>query len=393
MKPLLNKTRVLELMQNEGVDVMMATIPENLLYASGFRSLSQWLIRGQKTPVVAIVKSNGEVTLVAPAGELDRAACDPPAVDHIIAFNTVTVEPGNKDLWLAEDQRYAQMVLTNERPKDLWEALELAGATQANCVAIDDPDLTQAYGQRYTAKVIDARPLWLQSRLIKTPEEVARLRKAVQITEEAFIQATSAVRVGITEKELATIFNMAVVEAGGEPYLTVIGAGTYGAYPNHVPGDYRIKAGDLIRWDMGCSYQGYVADIARTTCIGRPNKLQNERWEAVLAGQLAALEAIKPERSAAEIYNIGMEAARRNGLPDIKRKHLGHGIGIDMYESPSISPNETLRLQVGMVFELEVLFYELGFGSVQVEDTIHITPDGYECLTTLPRSLIIIEEN
>ncbi|EAY30237.1 Xaa-Pro dipeptidase, putative [Microscilla marina ATCC 23134] len=378
-------------MQTNGVDVMMATIPENLLYASGFRSLSQWLIRGQKTLAVAVIKFNGEVTLIAPSGELDRAACDPPVVDHIIAFDTVTVEPGDEAIWLAEDWRYANMVLVSNRPKDLWEAFALAGIPDEACVAIDDPDLAQAYRQRYQTQVTDARPLWLQSRLIKTPEEVNRLRRAVEITEIAFLHTINAVQVGISEKELAIIFNMAVVKAGGDPYLAVIGAGTYGAYPNHIPGDYCIKAGDLIRWDMGCSYQGYVADIARTTCVGKPNKLQTERWEAVLAGQMAALNAIYPGQLAAEVYSIGMQAARENGLPDIKRKHIGHGIGIDMYEPPSISPNETLSLEAGMVFELEVLFYELGFGSVQVEDTIHVTPDGYERFTTLPHSLIIID--
>jgi Xaa-Pro aminopeptidase len=141
---------------------------------------------------------------------------------------------------------------------------------------------------------------------------------------------------------------------------------------------------------VGCEYNGYVADIARTACVGEPNELQSRRWQAVLAGQVAALEAILPGVPASEIYRIGMDAARNAGLPEIKRKHIGHGIGIDMYEQPSISPHETLILQQGMVFELEVLFYEFGFGSTQVEDTIHITSDGYERFTTLPHELFIV---
>lgn len=390
MESLLNKQRALDIMQANHVDVLIATIPENVLYASGFRSLSQWLIRGRKTPVVVVLNADGDLTLVAPAGELDRAACDPPAVDRIIAFDTVTIEPGDEAIWLPEDRRYARMGLTPELNFDLWEGLARLSLQNASCVAIDDPDLAAAYREHYSAKVIDGRPLWQESRLIKTPAEVARLRRAVEITEHALQHSMAAVRVGMSERELGAIFEAALLEAGGQPYLTVIGAGTFGAYPNHVPGNYRIKAGDLIRWDVGCEYKGYVADIARTACVGEPNELQSRRWQAVLAGQVAALEAIQPGVAASEIYHIGMNAARHAGLPQIKRKHIGHGIGIDMYEAPSISPHETLILQPGMVFELEVLFYEFGFGSTQVEDTIHITPDGYDCLTTLPHELFIV---
>lgn len=368
----------------------MATMPENVLYASGFRSLSQWLIRGRKTPVVVVLNTNGDLTLVAPAGELDRAACEPPAVDRIIAFDTVTIEPGHEAIWLPEDRRYAEIALSAGRPAGLWEALSMLDLQNATRVAIDDPDLAANYREHYSANVIDGRPLWQDSRMIKTPAELARLRRAVEITEHALQHSMAAVRVGMSERELGAIFEAAILEAGGQPYLTVIGGGTFGAYPNHVPGDYRIKAGDLIRWDVGCEYNGYVADIARTACVGAPNELQSRRWQAVLAGQMAALEAIQPGVPASEIYRIGMNAARNAGLPEIKRKHIGHGIGIDMYEPPSISPHETLILQPGMVFELEVLFYEFGFGSTQVEDTIHITPDGYECFTTLPDELFIV---
>lgn len=390
VKSLLNKERAINIMEANDIDILIATIPENVLYASGFRSLSQWLIRGRKTAVVVVLNRNGHVTLVAPAGELDRAACDPPAVDRIIAFDTVTIESGREESWLPEDSRYAEIALSQGRPAGLWDALAMLDLQNSSNIAIDDSDLAAAYPEHYNANVIDGRPLWQECRLIKTPAEVARLRRAVEITEHAIRHSMAAAEVGMSEKELAAIFEAALLEAGGRPYLTVIGSGTFGAYPNHVPGDYRIQKGDLIRWDVGCEYNGYVADIARTACVGEPNEVQSRCCQAILAGQVAALNAIQPGVPAAEIYHIGMSAARNAGLPDLKRKHIGHGIGIDMYEPPSISPHETLILQPGMVFELEVLYYEFGFGSIQVEDTIHITQDGYECFTTLPHELVII---
>jgi Xaa-Pro aminopeptidase len=394
MDALLNKPRLLNIMKTNDIEVIIATMPENVLYASGFRSLSQWLIRGAKTPVLVVLDANGYLTLIASAGELDRAACEPPAVDRIIAFDFVTIELGDKSQWLPEDQRYAEMALTTERPAHLWDALKTLDLLHdATRVAIDDADLMVAYREHYPdTNVIDGRPFWQETRLIKTPAEIARLRKTVEITEFAIYESMNAVRVGITERELGLVFEKAILDAGGQVYLSVIAAGTFGAYPNHIPGDYVIQQGDLIRWDVGCEYQGYVADFARTACVGKPNALQTRRWQAILAGQLAAMECIKPGAKAADIYHIGMDAARRSGIPEIRRKHIGHGIGIDMYERPFINPNETLALQPGMVFELEVLFYEFGFGSVQVEDTIHVTADGYERFTTLPHELFVVGE-
>nr|VFK28529.1 MAG: Xaa-Pro aminopeptidase [Candidatus Kentron sp. MB]VFK33089.1 MAG: Xaa-Pro aminopeptidase [Candidatus Kentron sp. MB]VFK76050.1 MAG: Xaa-Pro aminopeptidase [Candidatus Kentron sp. MB] len=390
MEPLLNKQRALNTMRANNVDVLVATMPENVLYASGFRSLSQWLVRGRKTLVLVVLNSNGDLTLIAPAGELDRAACDPPAVDRIIAFDTVTIESGHESQWSAEDHRYAKMAFDPKRPTNLWEALATLDVMNASRIAIDDPDLAAACREHYSVNVIDGRPLWQESRMLKTPAELTRVKHAVAITEQAIQHSMDAVRVGISERELGAVFEAALLKAGGKPYLTVIGAGTFGAYPNHIPGNYRIKKGDLIRWDVGAEYEGYVADIARTACVGEPNELQFRRWQAVLAGQKAALDAIQPGIAASDIYRIGMDAVRHSGLPEIKRKHIGHGVGIDMYEPPSISPHETLILEPGMVFELEVLFYEFAFGSTQVEDTIHITQDGYECFTTLPHELFIV---
>ncbi len=113
------------------------------------------------------------------AGELDRAACEPPTVDRIIAFDFVTIELEDETVWLIEDRRYAEMALTPDRPIDLWQALATLNLQQAARVAIDDPDLMIAY----------------------------------------------------TEKELRVIFEKAVLDTGGQPYLSIIAAGTFGAYP------------------------------------------------------------------------------------------------------------------------------------------------------------------
>jgi len=378
-------------MQEENLDFLIAATPENVYYAGAFQSLSQWLIRGPRTPVVVIFDSAGNLTLVGPAGELDRAACNPPAVDRIIAFDSVTIELGERSTWCAEDERYAAMAIAGERPETVWDAFRQLDLHRAGKVAIDDPDLNMEFSSRFGIKTVDGRPLWQNTRLIKTPAEVSIIRRTVDITETAFRKSINSLQPGLSEREFQEIFEAELLSAGGRPWLSVIGFGTFSAYPNHVPGDYCLKKNDLIRLDIGCEYKGYVSDIARVACMGPASDFQYRRWHAILSGQQAALEVIKPGIPTAEVYRIGMEAVRRNGLSEIQRKHIGHGVGIDMYELPSISPNDSHILESGMVFELEVLFYELGFGALQVEDTIHVTDDGYERITTLPQQLYIIE--
>jgi Xaa-Pro aminopeptidase len=112
------------------------------------------------------------------------------------------------------------------------------------------------------------------------------------------------------------------------------------------------------------------------------------RFDAILAGQRAALELVRPSEPARALFVAGIGATKASGLPEIRRKHVGHGIGIDVYEPLMLTPDEERPLEAGMVMEVELVYYELGFGALQIEDTVHITENGCEIFTRLPQALV-----
>jgi Xaa-Pro aminopeptidase len=386
---LLNTARLLGAMESARVDVLVAATAENCLYVTGMRGLFQWLMRGRKSGVYGLVRSSGEITLVAPAIELDKAAVAELPVNEVVAYDAMTLDLGDPDSWTPDDRRIAEIAV-GEMPSDGDAALESLGSMRGLRVAVDDREVAGFFSDR-GAEVIDARPIFTHARLIKTEEEVRRLRTAVEITERGLEATFKAAREGISEEELGFVFDRTVVEHGGSPLHTLIGFGNRSAYPTaayptDLPSDRTLREGELIRWDVGCEYGGYVSDIARVAVLGSADREQLRRWNGVLAGEAAALAAVEVGRAAREIFDAGVQAARREGLP-LERKHLGHGIGIDMYEPPLLSPDDAMTLQAGMVIDVELPYYELGFGGLQIEDTVLVTSQGCDTFNRLGHEL------
>ncbi len=383
-----NRQRLREILARDGIDVLLGTSPENAFYLTGFQSFSQWAIRGRKVPVMGVATADCAVTLVAPAGEIDRFVVAPTRVDDVVTFGSIAASPGDRMGWAETDRRLHDLALTDGRPASLWEALDTLLRPGGRSVAVDDVDLIEPLRERYGGRIIDGRATLAEIRLIKSPEEVARLRRVVEITEDCLARALERLDEGMTERSIAEIYDAEVVYAGAEPCLRVIGFGGHGAYGNHIPGGARLRSGEVTRWDVGCRHLGYVADIARSSVLGDPTGAVADEWEAVLAGHLAALKVIRPGVLARDIHAAGVAGARAAGTTSFASRSLGHGIGIDMYEAPMIVPDDDTEIEAGMVFEIEVIHKVLGTSGIHVEDTVHVTPAGRELLTTLPHRLL-----
>jgi Xaa-Pro aminopeptidase len=224
--------------------------------------------------------------------------------------------------------------------------------------------------------------------VIKTSEEVARLRAAAVMSERAFSVAVASIGAGATEldvqRELLTYF----ARHDGLPFLTSIQSGPRTALPNGQAVNRVIEPGDLVRFDGGSRYKHYVADIARIAVLGEPTDKQASYYTAVCAGLEAAVEIAKPGATGRELFHAAVDAVRDNGIPHYERSHCGHGIGIENYDYPRITPDSTDLLEEGMVICLETPYYELGWGGVQAEDTFVVTSAGLERFTNQPPSLI-----
>ena len=146
----------------------------------------------------------------------------------------------------------------------------------------------------------------------------------------------------------------------------------------------------MVRFDLGCVYQGYRSDIARTAVLGKPGDKLARYYAAILTGEKAGMAAMKPGVSVSRIFEVAVKATRENGMPHYQRHHVGHGIGLEPYDPPTLNAATETPLEPGMVFCVETPYYEHGWGGVQVEDAVEVTAAGIRRLTRSSQDLAII---
>ena len=397
---LFNYERALKIMDKYNLEALIATSPENVLYLSGYRSLSQWALRG--VPVYAIFPRDGEPSLIIPISDLDLYADKPSWIKDVRCYGVFYIEHYEKEsLKLSDSEvRLAELMKKVKRGKsalDLLVDVLVEKGLDKKKIGIDEIGIdynTWLYLKNSlpNAQLKPAFNIFKEIRMIKTSDEVELLRKAAEISQKAVETMLESVREGVSELELAQIVEEVIVKEGGRVFATVIGCGTRSAFPNALPSSYRVKKGDIIRYDGGCTYNDYYSDIAKTAVLGEASEKIKKYFKAIAIGTEEALNAIKPGIKASEVFRIAVEAVRKNGIPHYKRHHCGHGIGIECYDKPIIRPTDETVLEPGMVINIETPYYEIGLGGLQVEVTILVTESGYELLTpkTFDRELLIV---
>jgi Xaa-Pro aminopeptidase len=225
-------------------------------------------------------------------------------------------------------------------------------------------------------------------RAVKSPSEIALLRKAFEITSEAFRRVAPTIQAGQTESEIAWKIHQAYVELGAEgpAFPTIVAAGTHAARPHHEPGDRVIRDGEPIVIDMGAKYHGYCADLTRTVWVGEPDARLREIYPIVASAVEQAIEHVQPGMTGADMDNAARSYITARGYGDAFSHSLGHGIGVRVHEGPSANKDSADVLQVGNVITVEPGIYLPDWGGVRVEDVILITEDGIEVLTTAPKN-------
>lgn len=242
-----------------------------------------------------------------------------------------------------------------------------------------------------TARLVAASEAVRRVRSAKLPGEVEILGRAARLAERGIEAAFEAARPGVTERELAAVVASTMFTGGGTPRLLVVTAGERSALVDAPPTDRTLQPGDLLRLDVGCAVEGYYSDVARTAVVGEPDVRQERGYGALLAGQEAALAAVRPGVLSRELFRVAVEGARANGLGRYRRNHCGHGIGLENYEPPLVAPDGEETLEEGMVLCVETPFYELGWGGMMVEDVVVTTAAGGRLLTGSDRGLRVIE--
>lgn len=243
------------------------------------------------------------------------------------------------------------------------------------------------------ASFVDAHADISAIRLHKTPDELARLRHAIQLSEAALEATLQDIRVGMTEAEIESLLlrNLFSHGADGLAFAPIVAAGGNAAKPHaHARADYRIKPGDALLFDFGGSYQGFSADITRTFFVKEVSDFDRAFYETVLAANEKGRAVSKPAVSASDVDDAVQKVLEASQFAAFRRHKTGHGLGLDIHEAPQIMRGNTAVLEPGMVFTIEPGLYRDGEAGVRIEDDVVVTDDGIECLTNFSRELRLV---
>ncbi len=243
------------------------------------------------------------------------------------------------------------------------------------------------------ARFLSGEGFLAQLRLHKDAEEIAAMRQAAQIAQRALEATLPAVKAGISERELASELSANLLRSGSEPefpFAPIVSFGENSANPHAVPGGRRLKEGDLILFDWGATCQGYCSDITRTFALGRIDSELKAVHVLVQAANAAGRAAGRPGLRAGGVDQAARGVITRGGYGAQFIHRTGHGLGMEAHEAPYIYAENDLPLAPGMVYTVEPGIYLPGRGGVRIEDDVHVTPEGSESLTDLPRELTIL---
>jgi Xaa-Pro aminopeptidase len=383
--------RLTTVLDREGLEALVAASPENIAYLTGFRSLSQAIYR--RTPLFAVFTRQG-VALVAPVIEIPAIAAAGLDLRVVRAYGEFFVDHDPKaDLsrkildWTAETAPTAADALAR--------ALEALGIRRGP-VGLDDSylafDAWHRAGERLAPmKVVAAGTHFMDARAVKGPWEIECLERALHAAEEALNEVIQALRPGMTEREAAAIYATTVIERGGTAHASIVAFGDRSAIPAPYPSERALRSGELVRFEVGALVNGYFADVARTAVAGTPSERQESLHRAIDAGLAAAIDAIRPGVRGDRVFDAAVTAARKHGLPDYRRHHVGHGIGLEPYEPPTLAPGEDTELEAGMVLRVETPYYLIGWGGMTMMDTVLVTRSGARVMNRAARGLVVLD--
>jgi Xaa-Pro aminopeptidase len=226
----------------------------------------------------------------------------------------------------------------------------------------------------------------------KDANELAMIKRAVEIADSGFSHILNFIKPGLTEREVAAELEFAMRRGGADKiaFETIVVSGVRGALPHGRATDKVIQAGELVTIDFGAHYGGYNCDITRTIAIGHADKDQRERYQVVLEAQLAACAAVKPGAICKEVDAVARNFIKEAGYGEFFVHGLGHSLGREVHEQPMLNWVDEAKLEEGMVLTIEPGIYLPLWGGIRIEDDLYVTGNGAEVLPKSPKELIVV---
>ncbi|GAA4932431.1 Xaa-Pro aminopeptidase [Nonomuraea thailandensis] len=377
------------------LDRLRQSLPEGTVAIAGSAANVRWLtalagvahVYYGRGALFAVAGTAGDCHVVAPASELGWI-CE--------VYDTTLVHSHGTFVYRGDDRRLGR-----------HGALARQGGTtpvQAILQAMAElPDTRRIVHDGYLpAEVVralrEARPdldidddpsPFYRARQVKDPYELDRLRHANLACEAGITIALAQAHPGMTEREMLRVVRRTMVDFDAHPLLSALGFSERGALVDMPVSDRALCPGDIIRFDIGCSVEGYHADMSRTAVFGPLNPELKDLHDALVAAEKAAIERARAGAIAHEVFQAAVDTARQAGVHDYDRTHCGHGIGLEIYEPPSVSREDDYLLEAGMTLCIETPYYLLGRAGLQIEDAIVVTTSGSRRLGDLPQELLV----
>lgn len=237
---------------------------------------------------------------------------------------------------------------------------------------------------------IDVSSSIMESRKMKSPEELDRLREAAKIGSEAFEAILPRIHEGMKESELASelAYEMMKLGASEPSFSSIVAFGENASMPHYAPGDRKLRKNEFVLMDFGARYKRYCSDITRTVVFGKANDEQREMYDVVYRAQTESMNKIRENVNGKDV-----DLAARHIIDASKYKgrfihSLGHGLGMDVHDHPALASTYDFPLKANMVVTVEPGVYVPKVGGVRIEDDVIVKKDGFELITTAPRELI-----
>lgn len=309
------------------------------------------------------------------------------------------------DNYLITDFRYLEQAAVQAsdfhiiRPQTIIEDALVEQLTKFGVkrVGFEDDSLSYHTFKSYQNKLsgIELVPLHQQVekiRWIKDQSEINAIKKAAEITDQAFAHILDYIKPGVKESQIALELEYFMRRQGAEKpaFDTIVASGPRAALPHGVASDKKIAAGEFIVMDFGAVYGGYHSDMTRTVAVGQPDPEQAEIYRIVLDAQKTALRSIKPGVRCAAVDAAARDLITAVGYGTNFGHGLGHSVGLEIHEKPVFAPKDDTLLEPGMVLTVEPGIYLAGKFGVRIEDLVLVSPDGCEILSKSPKQLIVL---
>ncbi len=231
-------------------------------------------------------------------------------------------------------------------------------------------------------------------RTIKTADEIEKTKRACEITDNCYKEILGDIKIGVTEREIASKIEFYCNSYGKNAFPAIVAFGGNAAIPHHIPGNTKLENNSFILFDFGAKHEGYCSDMSRTIYFGKPNEREITLYNTVLEAQNLALQKLKEwhrdDFKMSHLHTIAENHIKKMGLPTFPHS-LGHGLGLEVHEYPSISKySEGNELRENMIITIEPAIYVPEIGGVRIEDDVLLSSSGYEILTHSPKELTIL---